>query len=112
MPVSPAVPVSSPAEPVLIHWTEGGEARSARWRSERGAAPPKRVVIADDSLSADAAYRLACEGTGLLWRGDFQNARMLVQALARRVDKPAKPKRDKRVKAQKAGEAAEAITPV
>jgi hypothetical protein len=70
------------------------------------------VVIADDSLSADAAYRLACEGTGLLWRGDFQNARMLVQALARRVDKPAKPKRDKRVKAQKAGEAAQAAAPV
>jgi SAM-dependent methyltransferase len=98
LPISPET--SSPA--ALIHWTEGGEARSARWRSERGAAPPKRVVIADDSLSADAAYRLACEGTGLLWRGDFQNARMLVQALARRVDKPAKPKRDKRVKARKA----------
>src|SRR6186713_2378839 len=76
LPISPEA--SSPAP--LIHWTEGGEARSARWRSERGAAPPKRVVIADDSLSADAAYRLACEGTGLLWRGDFQNARMLVQA--------------------------------
>jgi len=41
-------------------------------------------------MAADTAYRLACEGTGLLWRGDFQNARQMVQALARRIDKPPK----------------------
>jgi len=50
------------------------------------------VVIADDRMTADAAYRLACEGTAMLWRGDFQNARQLLQALARRTDrKPGKP---------------------
>lgn len=38
-------------------------------------------------MTADAAYRLACEGTALLWRGDFQNARQLLQALARRCDR-------------------------
>lgn len=81
-----------------ISWSEGGEVRSALWRSERGSAPPKRVVLADDTLNADSAYRLACEGTGLLWRGDFQNARLLVQALARRTDKPAKVKAKKEVK--------------
>jgi methylase of polypeptide subunit release factors len=48
------------------------------------------VVLADDTLSADAAYRMACEGTALLWRGDFQNARQMLQALARRVDQPRK----------------------
>ncbi len=96
----------------MIHWTEAGEARSARWRSERGAAPPKRVVIADDSMAADTAYRLACEGTGLLWRGDFQNARQLLQAMARRVDKPAKPKRTKRHKAGESDAVAEAPAPV
>ncbi|MES2074566.1 MAG: class I SAM-dependent methyltransferase [Pseudomonadota bacterium] len=84
-----------------IHWTENGVEHSARWRSESGMAPPKRVVIADDRTTADVAYRLACEGTALLWRGDFQNARQLLQALARRADhkhskpgkkaKPAKP---------------------
>ena len=31
--------------------------------AERGAAVPKRVVMADDTLAADTAYRLACEGT-------------------------------------------------
>ncbi|MEN3294243.1 MAG: hypothetical protein V7642_3496, partial [Burkholderiales bacterium] len=42
-----------------INWAEAGEARSARWRSEAGTPPPKRVVIADDRITADAAYRLA-----------------------------------------------------
>ena len=77
------------ALPVLT-WTDGKQPCTALWRSERGAAPPKRVVLADDTLSADSAYRMACEGTGLLWRGDFQNARLLLQALARRIDKPPK----------------------
>ena len=74
----------------LLHWTENEQACSARWRSENGVSPPKRVVVADDTLTADSAYRLACEGTGILWRGDFQNARQLLQALARRADRPAK----------------------
>jgi hypothetical protein len=45
--------------------------------------------LANDTLAADTAYRLANEGTALLWRGDFQNARHLLQALARRADRPA-----------------------
>ena len=75
----------------MISWSDSGQTHEARWRSESGAAAPRRVVVADDTLPADTAYRLACEGTGLLWQGDFQNARMLLQALMRRVDrKPAK----------------------
>lgn len=46
------------------------------------------MTLVDDSTTADAAYRLACEGTALLWRGDFHNARQLLQAMARRIDKP------------------------
>jgi methylase of polypeptide subunit release factors len=84
-------PVPEVINPVVT-WTEADENRSARWRTEGGAPAPKRVVIADDRLSADAAYRLASEGTALLWRGDFQNARQLLQAMARRIDrKPRKP---------------------
>ncbi|PIF27053.1 methylase of polypeptide subunit release factors [Acidovorax sp. 56] len=75
----------------MIEWSSQGQAHTAHWRSESGAPAPRRVVAADDTLPADTAYRLACEGTGLLWTGDFQNARMLLQALMRRTDrKPAK----------------------
>ena len=76
----------------VVEWTEAGETRRARWRSEAGMAPPKRVVVGDDTIKADDAYHLACEGTAILWRGDFQNARQLLQAMARRIDrKPRKP---------------------
>ena len=71
----------------MIEWNEQGADHSARWRSEGGAPAPRRVQLADDRLSADTAYRLACAGTGLLWRGDFQNARQLLQALMRRADR-------------------------
>jgi len=50
-------------------------------------AAPEAVVVADDMLKADVAYRLAAQGTAILWRGDYQNARNLLQALARRVDR-------------------------
>ena len=75
---------------VMIHWEEGGKACSAKWHSENGIAPHKKVEIGDDTLTADIAYRLACEGTAILYQGDFQNARQLLQALIRRVDKPSK----------------------
>jgi methylase of polypeptide subunit release factors len=74
----------------MIHWEEGGQSRSARWHSENGIAAHKKVLLGDDTLTADVAYRLACEGTAILYRGDFQNARQLLQALVRRVDKPSK----------------------
>lgn len=70
-----------------ITWNEAGADRTARWQSESGHAAPKRVIIADDKLTADTAFRLASEGTALLWRGDYQNARQLLQALARRIER-------------------------
>ena len=76
-----------PTTPSTIHWTHQGQPQQALWRSESGAAAPRRVEVADDTLAADTAYRMACEGTGLLWQGDFQNARHLLQALMRRADK-------------------------
>lgn len=58
-----------------------------RWHSEAGVAAPKRVVLADDRMTADAAYRLACEGVALLWQGDFNNARQLLLAIGRRIER-------------------------
>jgi len=86
-----------------IHWNEDGEDKSARWRSESGTKPPAKVMIADDRITADVAYRLSCEGTALLWRGDFQNARQLLQAMTRRANQ--KPKKNKKIAASPNGQA-------
>ena len=75
---------------ITLQWEQGGQAHSAKWHSENGIAPHKKIQIADDTLTADIAYRLACEGTAMLYKGDFQNARQLLQALMRRVDRPSK----------------------
>ncbi len=73
-----------------ISWEEGETTYACRWRSEKGTPPPKKLIIADDTLTADEAYRVACEGTGIIWRGDYQNAKQLLQAMSRRADKPSK----------------------
>jgi methylase of polypeptide subunit release factors len=70
-----------------ITWHVGETAHTARWHSEGGWPVPRRVVVVDDTLTADAAYRLAKSGTGMLWAGDFHNARQLLKAMARRVDR-------------------------
>ena len=62
------------------------ETHTAYWQSEAHNPPPKRLQVIDDTLSADAAYKLACEGTAMLWSGDFQNAKHLMQAISRRID--------------------------
>ena len=56
-------------------------------RSESGLPVPRQVVMGDDTVAADVAYRMMCEGTGMLWQGDFHNARQLLQALSRRTQK-------------------------
>ncbi|MEU3822466.1 class I SAM-dependent methyltransferase [Streptomyces sp. NPDC030392] len=74
-----------------IHWPTGNTHRSARWHSENGAPLPRRTVLADDRTKADHAYRQACEGTALLWQGDFHNARQLLRAMGRRLDRRTPP---------------------
>ena len=80
------------AKEIQVSWQEKGKPQQAVWQSEANAAPPKNIVVADDTMKADEAYRLACEGTGFLYKGDFQNAKQLLQAVTKRVDrKPIKP---------------------
>ena len=75
-----------------VSWQEHNKTHEASWHSEAGLDVPKNIVIANDETKADQAYKLACEGTALLYRGDFQNAKQLLQAITRRVDrKPIKP---------------------
>ena len=74
-----------------VQWLENKDGSEtlhhALWVSESNHAPPARIVLVDDKTTADEAYRLACEGTSLLWRGDFHNARQLLQALNRRIER-------------------------
>ena len=71
--------------PLQLHWTEEGQERTALWQADNGARLPSRVQTVTE-MEADSAYRLASAGTGLLWRGDFQQARQLLQAMSHRMD--------------------------
>ncbi|KAA0919269.1 methyltransferase [Dietzia sp. ANT_WB102] len=73
----------------IVGWSENHTQRTASWRAENGAPPPRDIVVIDDDISADKALRLARSGTGMLWRGDFHNARQLMRALDRRLKKRA-----------------------
>ncbi|MEV7186038.1 class I SAM-dependent methyltransferase [Kitasatospora sp. NPDC093102] len=59
----------------------------APWHSENGTPPPRRLIAAGNTLRAEAAYRLACEGTALLWQGDYPGALRLLQAMRRRAER-------------------------
>jgi methyltransferase family protein len=76
-----------------VSWQEHGAVRRARWLTTDGRRPPAAVLVVGDDLSADRACRLAAAGTGLLWRGDYRNARALLAAMARRIDRAASARR-------------------
>lgn len=74
-----------------VSWQEKGKPQQAVWQSEANTAPPKSIQIADDTTSAKDAYKLICEGTAFLYKGDFQNAKQMLQAITRKFDiKPIK----------------------
>ena len=105
-------PLASESEPSYISWENpdgvvgvvgvagitgnDGPLSPLRWRSLSQTPAPRRVVLADDRMSADAAYRLACEGTALLWCGDYQNARQLLTAMTRRLERSQQGKKKSR----------------
>lgn len=71
----------------VLRWLEDGTAFEALWLSHTDTPPPARVVLADGKMTADEAYGLACQGTALLWRGDFQEARQMLGAMGNRADR-------------------------
>ncbi len=80
------------AKEIQINWQEKNKPQTAIWQSEAGNPPPKNILIADDTTNAKVAYKQVCEGASLLYRGDFQNAKQLLQAITRKFDvKPIKP---------------------
>ena len=71
---------------MTITWAGPDGTRTAAWRSE-GQPAPQRAVAGDDRTTAATAFRLASAGSAIVWHGDFQNARQLLRALARRADR-------------------------
>lgn len=82
-----------------VQWQESKDSNEtlhqARWISASNHPPPTRIVIVDDKTTADEAYRLACAGTSMLYRGDFHNAKQLLQAMTRRIERTEQRKIDK-----------------
>jgi 2-polyprenyl-3-methyl-5-hydroxy-6-metoxy-1,4-benzoquinol methylase len=74
------------SEAADISWREGREERRGRWLSPTSAAP--RVVgDAGDATTASEALARARRGEGLVYRGDYHNARQLLTAMARRLER-------------------------
>ena len=63
------------------------EASEAIWRSESGAPAPARIFRVGDTLTADGALSRVRRGEHLLYGGDFHNARQLLSAMSRRLEK-------------------------
>lgn len=70
-----------------ISWVEHDQSYSIIWHSENQTGTPKKICRVDDRINADQAYKLACEGCALLWTGDYHQARQLLLALSRRIEK-------------------------
>lgn len=70
-----------------LAWDDSGERHLAAYVATREGPAPRKALAAGDELTADAAFLLVSQGTAIVWTGDYHNARQLLQALMRRVDK-------------------------
>lgn len=64
-----------------------GQTLTKNWITENSFSVPKKVTVIDDTFSADRYTSLASQGTSFVWKGDFQNAKQLLQAVQRRIKK-------------------------
>lgn len=71
----------------FLRWREDGRVRRARWAAPSRFPLPEDVVVAGDELRADRALALARRDRAVLWRGDYRNARQLLDAMGRRLDR-------------------------
>lgn len=72
-----------------LTWSEDdGTSRLGLWLSADDRRPPSTIRVVGDGLGAARALALASEGAGLLWRGDYHQARHLLDAMRRRLPLP------------------------
>jgi SAM-dependent methyltransferase len=79
--------------PTEVVWRAGGAERRAAWLS-RTAAPPRRLGPAGDDTTAAAALARTRGGEGLVYQGDYHNARQLLAAMRRRLAPRSPPRGD------------------
>ena len=72
------------AEAPEIRWREGSAERTGRWLSP-GAPLPSAIGAAGDATTAASALARARRGEGLVYQGDYHNARQLLAAMSRRL---------------------------
>jgi 16S rRNA G1207 methylase RsmC len=70
-----------------VSWLQNDHLQTANWCSYVESPVPNKIQCVDDTLTADSAFSLASEGVALVWTGDFQNARQLLQAMTRRIER-------------------------
>lgn len=70
-----------------LAWRDGAGEHVATWVSPGD--PPRRLGPAGDDTRAAAAVARARRGEGLVYSGDYHNARQLLAAMARRLPAPA-----------------------
>ncbi len=78
----------APAAAALVRFelrAPGEPAREAAFLTEAGDPPPSSLGLAHDQTTADGALGAAKSGRSLLYRGNWKNARQLVDALGRRL---------------------------
>lgn len=68
-------------------WNERGQRHTAHWHSENGVPAPAELLVVGDETRADEALAKLKRGATLLYRGDYRNARQLLSALSRRLEK-------------------------
>jgi methylase of polypeptide subunit release factors len=69
-----------------LTWKENNQTVTRNWVTESNFSLPKKILPADDRLKASDFYRQASEGAAFIYKGDFQNAKQLLQAVQRRID--------------------------
>ena len=70
-----------------LTWAENDQIETRNWVTGSNFSLPKKILLADDRLRAADFLRQASEGTAFIYKGDFQNAKQLLQAVQRRIDK-------------------------
>ena len=62
------------------------------WQSEHQLKAPTYFIYADDTLNAQAALKWVRQGVAIVWQGDYHQAKQLLAAMARQIDKSKKRK--------------------